>query len=105
METRIPTEGVDEAEVPGTGNDVPVQEQYAKAQPASDEVKPEDMQAQPGIFTNNRGNLKVGSCRRRAGWRSPGESGAGGVAEGGSRGAEAKTAFDAAHVGESVSQC
>jgi len=64
---RMPNAGGDDeaeaAEVPGTGNDVPVQEQYAAAQPVSDEIRPEDRQAQPGVFTNDRGNLKVGSCR------------------------------------------
>jgi hypothetical protein len=35
--------------------------QYPVAQAASDEVKPEDRQASPGIFTNSRGNLKVRS--------------------------------------------
>ena len=39
------------------------------------EVQPPEMQAQPGFFTNERGNLKVRVCPRRrrlrARWRAP----------------------------------
>ena len=53
IEMRMPSEGVEDL-----GNDTPVPEQYAQAEPV-DEIKEADMQAPPGIFTNHRGNLKV----------------------------------------------